>query len=175
MPANVEIKARLRDAAALHARAAALADGHPVLIRQTDTFFSLPRGRLKLRDFGDGSGELIFYDRPERAGPKVSDYHLTPTNDPIGLREALASALGVAGVVRKTRTLYLVGQTRVHVDAVEGLGDFMELEVVLRDGQGAGEGERVAREFMTKLGIADADLVTGAYIDLLSQRGRDPL
>jgi predicted adenylyl cyclase CyaB len=174
MPANVEIKARVRDVAALHARAAVLAEDTPVLLRQTDTFFRIPHGRLKLRDFGDGTGELIFYQRPDTSGPKVSNYRITRTSDPAGLRETLATALGVMGVVRKRRTLYLVGQTRVHVDEVEGLGHFMELEVVLREGQAAEEGEQIAQELMTTLGIAEADLLTGAYIDLLSDRFREP-
>ena len=167
MPANVEIKARVRDAVALNAQAAALADGLPALIRQSDTFFSVPQGRLKLREFGDGSGELIFYHRSDVSGPKVSDYRISPTTDPAGLRETLAASLGVAGVVRKRRTLYLVGQTRVHVDEVEGLGDFMELEVVLMEGQSTEEGERIARGLMAKLDVGEADLITGAYVDLL--------
>lgn len=168
MPANVEIKARVRDASVMHARATALADGPPVRIVQIDTFFSVAQGRLKLRDFGDGTGELIFYSRPDAAGPKVSRYCITPTADPAGLRRTLAMALDVAGVVGKRRTLYLVGQTRVHFDEVEGLGDFMELEVVLEEGQPAEEGERIARELMVRLRVADSDLVTGAYVDLLN-------
>ncbi len=167
MPANVEIKARVRDPASLHARAAALADGPPEVIHQTDTFFRTSKGRLKLREFGDGRGELIAYARPDVSGPKVSDYRIAKTDEPTSLRETLAAALGVAGVVRKRRTLYLVGQTRVHVDRVEGLGDFMELEVVLREGQSPEEGDAIARELMCELGVTQADLVEGAYVDLL--------
>jgi predicted adenylyl cyclase CyaB len=169
MPANVEIKARVHDPGGLRARAAALADGSPELILQTDTFFPVPSGRLKLRDFGDGRGELIFYRRADVSGPKVSDYRISPTADPVGLREALTAALGMVGIVRKRRTLYLVGQTRVHLDEVEELGDFLELEVVLREGQSAEEGDRIARGLMAALGVEQEDLVTGAYIDLLKR------
>ncbi|XP_053112850.1 uncharacterized protein LOC128327725 isoform X2 [Hemicordylus capensis] len=85
MPANVEIKARVRDLAQL-LRNAERASGSPgCVIAQTDTFFSVPCGRLKLRDFRDGRGQLIFYDRPNLEGPKLSQYAISPTDDPAGL------------------------------------------------------------------------------------------
>ncbi|XP_054844496.1 uncharacterized protein LOC129335729 [Eublepharis macularius] len=128
MPANVEIKARVRNLAQLvsHAERLSGSPGHAIV--QTDTFFSVPCGRLKLRDFRDGRGQLIFYDRPDTEGPKLSHYAISSTEDPAGLAVVLSQALGVKGVVKKERRLYIVGQTRVHVDRVEGLGDFMELE-----------------------------------------------
>ncbi len=171
MPVNVEIKARVRDYAALLARAQELADGPPVLmIRQEDTFFRVPAGRLKLRVIDGGRGELIVYRRADEAGPKASEYDIAPVADPARLRAVLAAALGEVGVVRKERTLCLVGQTRVHLDRVEGLGDYMELEVVLRTGQSVEDGRRVADELMRQLGVNAADLVTGAYTDLLAGR-----
>ncbi len=83
------------------------------------------------------------------------------------MKSALSVALGVRGVVRKTRTLYLVGQTRIHLDEVAGLGDFMELEVVLHPGQTDEEGQAIARDLMTRLGVEEKDLLEGAYMDLL--------
>ncbi|MBN3321162.1 JIP2 protein, partial [Atractosteus spatula] len=77
----------------------------------------------------NGTGQLIFYERPDVVGPKLSNYSISVTNDPDGLKKVLSDALGVKGTVKKERHLYMVGQTRVHVDAVEGLGHFMELEV----------------------------------------------
>jgi predicted adenylyl cyclase CyaB len=82
----------------------------------------------------------------------------------------LSLALGVRGVVRKKRTLYLVGQTRLHLDEVEGLGEFVELEVVLRHGQSDLEGQQIARELMTRLAIREQDLLEGAYMDMLEGR-----
>lgn len=81
--------------------------------------------------------------------------------------ETLSAALGVIGTVRKHRVLYLSGQTRIHLDDVEGLGDFLELEVVLDDGQSTAEAERIANDLMAQLGITGDDLVAVAYIDLL--------
>lgn len=168
MPRNVEIKARLADAAAVEARAAALADHGPTVIAQDDTFFHADAGRLKLRAFADGTGELIFYRRPDAAGPKVSAYVRAPTSDPDATREALTLAYGVTGRVTKMRRLYLVGRTRVHLDAVGGLGDFLELEVVLADGESAEAGEREARALLDALGVPASALVATAYVDLLA-------
>jgi predicted adenylyl cyclase CyaB len=169
MARNVEIKAWVDDLDALAARAAAIADSGPTAIPQDDTFFACPTpgDRLKLRAFEDGSGQLIFYRRDDRAGPKESFYVLSPTASPDTLREALTLAHGQVGRVRKHRTLFLVGRTRVHLDRVDGLGTLMELEVVLGDGEGAEAGMQEARGLMDRLGIAADRLVVGAYVDLL--------
>ncbi|KAM9203528.1 adenylate cyclase CyaB-like [Mergus octosetaceus] len=171
MRRNVELKARLRRAAAAARGAAERSGAAGTALQQEDTFFRVPAGRLKLRRYPDGRGELIFYERPDTAGPKLSQFSITPTDDPDGLEAVLARALGVLGVVRKQRLLYMVGQTRVHLDSVEGLGDFLELEVVLSEEQSVEHGERVARELMAELGVQDEDLVTGAYLDLLLAKG----
>jgi adenylate cyclase class IV len=168
MARNIEVKARVDSVEALLPRARAFADGDAERIEQDDTFFTCAHGRLKLRDFDDGSGELIHYERADTTGPKLSDYVRAPTRDPAALREALSRAHGVIGRVRKTRWLLLVGQTRVHLDRVHGLGDFMELEVVLRDDQSAQDGEAIAEALMARLGIDASQRLAGAYLDLLS-------
>lgn len=173
MARNVEVKARIDRIDALLARARALADGPEQRIEQDDTFFACAHGRLKLRDFGDGRGELIHYQRADSEGPKLSDYVCAPSSDPAALREALTRAHGAASVlgrVRKTRWLLMVGQTRVHLDRVEGLGDFMELEVVLRDHQAVADGEAIAEALLAQLGIGDHQRLAGAYLDLLRAR-----
>jgi predicted adenylyl cyclase CyaB len=170
MARNIEIKARVADMQALTACAAAIADSGPVEIPQDDTFFGCANGRLKLRVVEDGRGELIFYRRPDADGPKVSFYVLSPTESPDTLREALTLANGQEGRVVKHRTLFMVGRTRVHLDRVQGLGDYMELEVVLADDETPEEGVREAHALMARLGIAQHSLVTGAYHDLLRAR-----
>ena len=95
---------------------------------------------------------------------------VAPTPAPDAVREALSRAWGQTGRVRKTRALYRVGRTRVHLDRVEGLGDFLELEVVLDEGEGAERGIAEAEALMAALGIAAADLVAEAYVDLLAAR-----
>lgn len=172
MPKNVEIKARLQDRKGVEVLVSARADHGPELIVQEDVFFRCEAGRLKLRTFSDHLGELIFYRRLDSEGPTESEFHKAPTSDPAAMTQALAAALGTLGVVRKRRTLYLVGQTRVHLDDVEGLGDWLELEVVLEDGQSAGDGAAVARELMCAIGVREADLEARAYIDLLTAKVR---
>lgn len=79
--------------------------------------------------FQDRSAELIFYDRPNCDGPKLSKYDKCSVPDGSQMASVLSYALGVEGSVRKKRQLFMVGQTRVHIDYVEDLGNFMELEV----------------------------------------------
>lgn len=170
MAANIEIKARVDDFEALKARAESLSDQPLEIIPQEDTFFNTEKGRLKLRILAPERGELIYYERPDQDGPKRSDYHLAKTNDPENLKTALSLALGIRGVVKKIRYLYMVGQTRIHVDDVEGLGHFMELEVVMRDGQSDAEGQTIAEDLMRRLGVREDALLEGAYMDLLESR-----
>ncbi|MEW6093498.1 MAG: class IV adenylate cyclase [Chloroflexota bacterium] len=167
MPVNIEIKARVRDFDDLQLRAAALSDAPLQVIPQEDTFFNVPRGRLKLRQLAPDFGQLVYYERPDQDGPKRSNYLLAGTSEPAALKTALAAALGVRGVVRKRRHLYMRGQTRIHLDDVEGLGYFMELEVVLGEGQTDAEGQAIAEDLMSRLGVRHEDLLEGAYMDLL--------
>ena len=169
MPTNIEIKARTRDPEGLAIRAAALSDGPDRVLVQRDTFFRCPHGRLKVRELADGHAELIWYDRSDTAGTKRSDYLVTPVADAAGLRAVLGESLGVTRVVEKTRRLFLAGQTRIHLDAVRDLGDFVELEVVLREGQSESEGHAIAADLMHRLGIEEADLLEGAYADMLAR------
>jgi predicted adenylyl cyclase CyaB len=168
MPVNIEIKARVDDFDVLSARAEALSDVPVKVIPQEDTFFNTEKGRLKLRVLAPDLGYLIYYERPDRDGPKRSEYHLAKTNEPENLKTALALALGVRGVVRKTRYLYMVGQTRIHLDEVDGLGYFMELEVVMREGQSDAEGQAIAEDLMRRLGVREEALIEGAYMDLIA-------
>ena len=170
MPSNIEIKARARDFGGLRSRAEALTDTPVQVIAQQDTFFSVPQGRLKLRERQPDPAQLIYYVRPDQGGPKRSDYQIFETRDAENLKLTLTRALGVRGVVRKTRYLYLIGQTRVHLDDVQGLGQFMELEVVLRPDQPDSDGQAIAEDLMSKLGVDRSDLLEGAYMDLLEDR-----
>jgi len=171
VPDNIEIKARVRDLRRVETLAESLAGAGPEIFEQEDTFFKAQRGRLKLRVWSSARGELIFYARPDTLGPKHSEYRIAATSDPERTREVLAAALGTAGTVRKTRFLYRVGQTRIHVDDVAGLGHFIELEVVLHPGQSTDEGERIVRDLMARLEIGEGDLIAGAYVDMKSTTG----
>ena len=164
---NVEIKARLTRPDWQHRRAAELADEGPEHLQQEDVFFNSPHGRLKLRFVSQRHGELIFYERPDESGPKVSSYEIVSSADPEKLKQILGAAYGIRSIVRKRRTVYLVGRTRIHLDEVESLGSFLELEVVLADNEAPERGLQVTNELLEDLRIAESDLVAEAYVDLL--------
>lgn len=170
MPGNVEIKARLTIDHARRVREVAMSRSTRggERLHQVDTFYGATSGRLKLRRFGDGTAELIAYERADRAGPTHSSYVLYPCADPDTLHRALAMSVGVRGMVEKHREVIHVGQTRVHLDDVVGLGLFLELEVVLGDGQRHDAAVAVARELMDAFEIEPEMLVEAAYVDLLS-------
>lgn len=169
MASNIEIKARIPDMATIRVKTAAFASGPMEMIDQTDTFFVVPRGRLKVRAFSDGSGELISYERANQQGPKKSVYTRVACDDAQGLSQALSSALFVRGIVAKRREVFLIGRTRIHLDRVEDLGCFVELEVVLASGESVEQGHREARDLLRSLEIPERALVAEAYIDLLEK------
>ncbi|XP_033323947.1 uncharacterized protein LOC117219136 [Megalopta genalis] len=166
---NIEIKAKISDPENKISLTKQITDSECKIIKQHDTFFKVAEGRLKLREFEDGSGELLYYKRSNILGPKLCDYKKTSLNPDActGVKNILTESNGCLGIVKKTRKLYMVGETRVHIDDVEGLGNFMELEVVLSDDSTIEEGEKIAQDLMTKLSIQKEDLIANAYIDLL--------
>ena len=170
MARNVEIKARINpdDFGDLRMLAASIATDGPIELNQTDTFFTSTTGRLKLREFPDGSAELIFYERPDCEGPKTSCYVRSDCPSPETMKKALGGALGVLGVVEKNREVFFVEQTRVHLDRVNGLGTFLELEVVLGPDDSEESGQQIASEILKRLNVADSQLVACAYFDLIS-------
>lgn len=170
MPSNIEIKAKVYDPVALERRVAKIADTSAKILEQQDTFFRTVSGRLKLREAPTSYAELIYYERPDSRTPTESQYCLIKIDEPEALKNALGAAIGIRGVVRKTRRLYLVGQTRIHLDHVEKLGNFMELEVVLRKDQSLRDGQQIAEQLMSELKISPSQLLQSAYIDMLDKQ-----
>jgi predicted adenylyl cyclase CyaB len=164
---NVEIKARITSVEALLPKVKAVADQGPFEIRQDDTYFACSAGRLKLRMFSKGEGEIIYYRRADQQAPKESFYLRSPTSAPEVLRESLTLAYGQTGRVEKHRTLFLAGRTRIHLDRVSGLGHFLELEVVLEEHESSEVGVREANELLVRLGVERSQLIEGGYFDLL--------
>jgi predicted adenylyl cyclase CyaB len=167
MKTNIEIKAKAHDFQRQKDLAREIAGASEKIIYQDDTFFVVPHGRLKLRIFSPSHGELIYYERDDITSPKKSNYCISETNSPYTLKDALSLALPVRERVCKKRHLFIVGQTRIHFDEVESLGNFIELEVVMKDNQPANECLDIAGDLMKKLEIQNNDLIKGAYIDLL--------
>ncbi len=171
---NIEIKARVADWAALERKVGGLAQPEGALL-QDDSFFACDNGRLKLRVDGEGRGRLIFYRREDLAGLKPSFFLASETAAPDPLRELLAEAHGLLGRVRKQRSRYRLGRCAIHLDRVEGLGDFIELEAELADGEPEAAARAEIEALMAALGIAGASLVRGAYLDLQAEAARDAI
>ncbi|MBI5595699.1 MAG: class IV adenylate cyclase [Elusimicrobia bacterium] len=165
MARNVELKARVSDWDAVVARARRLW-GEPTTLIQRDVFFAAPKGRLKLRIQEPGPSYLIYYDRPDAAGPKTSEWLGADVADAAAARALLAKALGELKTVEKTRLLFMAGRTRIHLDDVSGLGRFLELEVVLLPDEPSEAGQAEAGELLKALGVPQDALLAGAYADL---------
>jgi len=173
LPANIEIKAATDDLDRIRTVALEIATEPGETLGQVDVFFRVHGGRLKLRSFSAGAGELIYYERPDGPGARQSQYQIYATSQPQKLRSLLAAALDETVIVKKKREVFLVGQTRIHLDVVDELGTFVELEVVLKPGQSAAEGQQIVADLMQKLGIDESDLVSCAYADLLAAKTLD--
>lgn len=171
MPTNVEIKARVNDMARFKQLCAEVSGEAGTLLNQCDTFFSSDKGRLKLRVVNT-KAQLIYYSRSDQAGPKTSEFIVAPVAEVDTMKAALSAALTIRGEVEKERYLFMAGRTRIHCDRVKGLGDYMELEVMLVDGEDVAAGNAEAEALMARLEISEADLCTGAYMDMLEEQAR---
>jgi len=164
---NVEIKARCGDT--VWVRAALLGAGAEFrgVDRQTDVYFNVARGRLKLRR-GDIENALIFYDRADEAGPKRSDVVLCQCLPDSNMERLFAELLGVLVRVVKSREIYFIGNVKFHIDEVKGLGGFVEIEAIDADGTiGRDKLLEQCRRFMELLKIEENDLVERSYSDML--------
>ena len=169
MGSNIELKARCADLTKARAVAIELGAQSQGVEQQTDTFFVTRCGRLKLRESSLRGAMLIPYFRSDDARPRQSDYAVLPTDDPAQAKRLLGDMLGVAAVVRKQRELLLLGNVRIHLDQVDGLGTFIEFEAVLADDATPESEQAKVRELMREFGIADDDLLSVAYADMLGK------
>lgn len=162
---NIELKARLHDIAAARLQARAIATSSEPAQHQVDTYFRATQGRLKLREINRATAQLVWYRRSNDPQSRSSDYLLVPVVDPALLKQALAGALGIVGVVEKHREIFLYENVRIHLDQVLGRGTFLEFEAVL----GAAQTDQAGHEKLALLrrhfAVGDADLIAGSYGD----------
>ncbi|HWF35241.1 MAG TPA: cytidine deaminase [Solirubrobacteraceae bacterium] len=165
---NVELKARDSDPDGTAARCRALGAEDRGELVQRDTYFAARHGRLKLRQQEEAGGELIAYRRPDAVEPGESTYVRAAASEPEALREALTAALGSVVVVSKRRRLFMWENVRIHLDDVDGLGTFLELEaVVAPDGSDLDAARAKVARLRSELGISEDALVAAGYSDLL--------
>jgi adenylate cyclase class IV len=165
--ANLELKARDRDAGRSRRVCEEIGAADEGTRSQRDTYFAVPRGRLKLREQSPSPGaQLIAYERADDRGTKESIYRIVAVPDAAELKAALAATLGIRVEVRKERRLFLWQGVRIHLDEVEGLGSFIEFEGVATADTGTDAFESLLSDLRRHFGIADADLLALSYSDL---------
>ena len=164
---NVEIKAHCNDVLPIRQYLLDNCTQNKGVDEQTDTYFNVPNGRLKLRE-GNIENNLIFYERTNQAGPKNSSFQLVKVEDAAGLKEALTKANGIKVIVKKRREIYYIGNVKFHIDEVPGLGSFVEIEAGNISADLSPEQLKEQCTFYMKVfNIKEADLIEVSYSDLL--------
>lgn len=166
---NLELKAKDLDPRHSLETCESLGAEDKGILLQQDTYFSVPRGRLKLRREGKCAAQLIAYERSDEPGQRESRYRIVEVRDGRELEEALAIALGIAAVVKKSRHLFLFEGVRIHLDSVDDLGSFIEFEAVaVPDDTDLGHFERLLADLRRSFGIEDTNLIGESYCDLIA-------
>ena len=167
MGINIEIKAYCDDLELFKSKLLQLPVTFKGMDFQTDTFFNVPHGRLKLRESSLYGNILIPYLRPDQEGPKQSEYELIPISDAQKIKNLFSKILGIKGEIKKKRQIYLFENVRVHLDEVEKLGNFIELETVIDDEKTINENKEKTKWLLRYFNIDSSQLVESAYIDLI--------
>jgi len=167
---NIEIKARCDD----HEKIRSILRENNADVKgadhQIDTYFKVPRGRLKLRE-GNIENFLVYYERDDQEGPKESKVLLVKNEPKSSLKEILMKTMEVLAVVDKRREISFIGNVKFHLDTVEGLGTFMEIEAIDERGTiGAAELQKQCRQYMDLFGIKEEDLLSVSYSDLILRK-----
>jgi len=167
MSLNLELKARIESPSKV-LRTLKKMGSHSETLIQTDTYFGINRGRLKLREFAKGKAELIFYTRNEKVGHRWSNYSLLSISDIKKTKEFFKKAFGISAVVRKTRRVYYYKEeARIHIDKVRGIGMFIEFEVFCK-----GRKKKAIflyNKLVKSFGIKGKNIVRCSYADLRHQ------
>ncbi len=169
---NIELKAHLRDRQQALTACRDLGAAYQGVIHQRDTYYPVKEGRLKLRESEPGEDYLVFYRRPDLAGPKGCDYLIQTIDRSVA--PLLREALGTVAVVEKTRTLFVWENVRIHLDRVRGLGEFIEFEAVLSDDYDDDDGSRKVEYLRESFALDPADLIEGSYLELMQNRPAQP-
>ncbi|HXN13361.1 MAG TPA: class IV adenylate cyclase [Candidatus Acidoferrales bacterium] len=166
---NLEAKFRLSNHAEAEERARAIGYTRRAVLNQRDTFFRVANGKLKLRE-ENGSAVLIFYHRGESGPLMLSNYEIAKVADPPRTLRILATALGPIAVVEKVRTLMMRDNVRLHLDQVERLGEFGEIEAVIADGDDPERSRSAVNEILGALKVEKADLIDVSYFEMIAKQ-----
>jgi len=164
---NIEIKARSADHESIRSILESNNADYKGTDHQIDTYFNAQTGRLKIRE-GDLENYLVFYSRNDQEGPKQSDVTLLEITPGSNLKDILAESLGIMTVVDKKREIYFIDNVKFHLDRVEDLGTFVEIEAIDLEGTlGIEKLQHQCQEYMELLRIKETDLVSCSYSDMM--------
>jgi predicted adenylyl cyclase CyaB len=163
---NLELKSKSVNMEKLRLLMLELGAEHQKTMHQIDTYFNVPKGRLKLREIDGETAQLVYYERADESASRYSNYSIVEITDSSGFKQMMMDALGVKAIVDKVRELWMYGNTRIHVDDVDGLGYFVELETVITN-QTNTEAQAEHHFVKRALEIDDAKIVPVSYSDLI--------
>lgn len=166
MRKNLELKAAIPNFQEACDRAEKLGAAYVGVILQKDTYFNVKHGRMKLREVVGSSAELIYYDRCDETTSRVSTFDIYRSDHPEKLLEVLNAGLGIRAVVEKERALYKLGEIRIHLDRVKGIGTFVEFEIPIREH--AEEATHSMRNLVSAFQIDTGVCFNGSYVDMIS-------
>ena len=170
MATNIEIKATYEDLEHAKRICGLLAAKYIGTDLQLDTYFKVHSGKLKLRESTLSKNQLIFYNREIKYDAKRSDYFLVPIEgEPAPLRCLLSYALGVIAQVQKTRDIFIIACTRIHLDNVESLGKFIEFEYLINNSNSMENGIKELDQIRERFDIQESNLIDVSYSDLLQK------
>jgi len=164
---NIEIKVKCEDLQRAENIAKKVGAKFESSIHQQDTYFIIKKGRLKLREISTGVNQLIYYNRPNEAGPKTSEYYIYPVEASGQLKKMLGAALGIWKTVEKERVVYLFDEVRIHLDKVKSLGSFLEFEGVVSSGSDKSKIKEKVDWLISQFQIRNNDLIEVSYSDLI--------
>ena len=168
----VELKARVNDHEDLRKKLSELGSQCVGTFYQTDVYFQVPEGRLKLRELnGSRNAELIYYERENIAGPKQDDAFLLRVQDAEDFKWVLKRILKQTIVIEKEREIYMHKGTQIHLDTVKGLGKFIEFErQTTNEPETVRKDQKVLEELRKQLQISPNSLETLSYSDLAQKQ-----
>ena len=165
MPQNLEIKSTYRSLTSARSKAKAIGAIPRGVLKQTDTYFNVRSGRLKLREINGKQFELIYYNRPNARSTRYSDYTIVSLPQPGPAKALFRSLFGISVIVRKRRTLFLYKNARIHIDSVKQLGTFLEFEVVVKKGKR--QAQQLMKYLLKEFCVDSSMLIGGSYSDMI--------
>lgn len=170
MPVNLEFKAIYPDLKKAEQIARSLTRRPRVILHQIDSYFEITKGRLKIRELDQHHSELIYYERVNRKGSKFSDFVVVPLRSPSAGKYLCNKLFRKSIVVRKKRIVYLFQNSRIHIDDVQDLGQFVEFEVLVKKGRA--QARALMKRLIGQFEVLPHHVVEGSYSDLLMAKSK---